>query len=154
MPFKLVLTTALLLTLISCEKVELSQINQNWSLEAIEIDGKASFECSQMLREKEVSLVIEPEEDHFRFGGQSFVNAYFGSFSILKYNRSSGKLNVKGVGSTKKLGPPALQACEDYYFKMLDAADSFALSANGELHLLGQKEIDGKPSKIELIFHK
>lgn len=144
-----------------------SSITGNWKLKSVFLGDVIDTPCSWEAPEhKDMTLNITSEKvendpKSFVLNGQSSVNQFFGSYSILSFDAATKKGTIKmgAIGGTKMAGPENLMNCEFRYYSLLGDATEFQLveGENGPVLHLGHLKKDNTPSRdggTYLIFEK
>ena len=108
-------------------------IGKDWQL--VDLCGK------EVSGRRPITLRFDVEE---RVVGTSFVNRFFGSFTL-----KDGVLSVSRVGSTSRIGPPEMMEDEQTYLTALGNAKSVTMIGDDQLVI----EIEGQelPLKFKLV---
>jgi heat shock protein HslJ len=146
-----------LLLINSCSKEEVkeninSKLIGTWVLKSKllgdAIDGPCGYATKNV---KEITLKIEEDKSKpntFTINGQSTVNLYNGSMSIISTDTAKNITYIKmgTLGSTKMAGLPELMECETYLFDFLNQAPEIRITDDGSLNI-GTFKKDNIPSR-------
>jgi heat shock protein HslJ len=141
----------------TCTKVEVeasdlsNEMMGKWVLKYKFLGDAIDTPCGYAVENvREITLEISEDSENkgmYRFNGQSAVNQFFGTFSIVSTDSKTGinYIKVGPIGSTKMAGPQELMECEGYLFEFINNVESFRIQ-EGNLHL-GRFKTDPTPSR-------
>lgn len=145
-----------LLQINACSKVEVSEnINSKlvgtWVLKNIFLGDAIDTPCGYATTGvRELTLVVTEDQETktLKIAGQSAINVYNGSLSIISSDTANGISTIKigPLGSSKMAGPPALIECETRLYNFLNEAPELRLGESGELNI-GRFKKDNTPSR-------
>ncbi len=140
----------------SCSKEEVSdkidsKLVGTWVLKNVFLGDAIDTPCGYATKGvRELTMVIseDTESKTLKISGQSAINVYNGSLSIISSDTSNGISTIKigALGSSKMAGPPDLMECETRLYNFLNEAPELRISDTGELNI-GRFKKDNTPSR-------
>ncbi len=166
------LSMAVLLAFNACDSAQVETENKlagDWVLTNVFLGDAIDTPCGYTTKlDKTMTIQFDTKKlenessPTFSVSGQSAVNRFFSSYSILSFDSGTGRGKIKMgvVGGTKMAGPAELMDCESRYYSFIQEAESFEVLKDGDktlLHLGRLKEPNSAPSRdggTYLVFEK
>ncbi len=133
------------------EKTTQNVLEGTWILKSV-LSGDIMDTPCGIENNVEINIVFEAQkegEKNINFSGQSSVNSFSGSCTILSFDEKtkSGKIKFGPIASTKMASiAKEYQDCENRYFSILQVTEDFTIK-NNKLELI--KSIPMSKSDIE-----
>jgi heat shock protein HslJ len=144
---KTIVVTWIMFTFIACKPIQnMTMMNQDknplkktWILKKVLMGDALDAPCGFINEDKVNEMYITFSEENengvikFKFNGQSSVNSFIGSYTILSYDvkTNTGKIKINPILSTKKASENfSFNECENRFFKFLETSEEFKINGN------------------------
>lgn len=120
------------------------------------MDVSCGFVNEGKVREMTITFSSDKVDSKFKLYGNSSVNDFFGSYSLLNYNDTihSGKLLIHPLAATKMASfDSSWMACENRYLSNLEKMEEFIV-LNNRLQLIHSVKIVPNPNSSLVEFYQ